>query len=259
MRVYTFTTWNIWFRSYYVADAFVVCNDYYSVCDLFGGTPKQRRQPLKTDDALVTDSRKKAKEFNKHFASTNILQSNPWIDAGMKRNLKHKQHCRPPNDHSGFTQALTMTELKAALIKLKLHKAPGSDHITNEMIINLRSNGMAVLLRLINITWKTGQLPKDWKTAVLIPLLNQNKPEKSTISLTSCIGKLLERMINERLNWWLEHNNIITPCQAGFRSNYTTEDQLIRLTQKIQNGFQMNKNTIAIFVVLENAYDKVWR
>ena len=104
------------------------------------------------------------------------------------------------------------------------------------------SNGMAVLLRLIDITWKTGQLPKYWKTAVLIPLLKKNKPKSAPssyrpISLTSCIGKLVERMINERLNWWLEHNNIITPCQAGFRSNYTTEDQLIRLTQKIKNGF----------------------
>ena len=67
------------------------------------------------------------------------------------------------------------------------------------------------------------------------------------------------RMINERLNWWLEHNNVITPCQAGFRSNYTTDDQLIRLTQKIQNGFQMKKDTIAVFVDLEKAYDKVWR
>ena len=118
----------------------------------------------------------------------------------MKRTLKHKERCHPPNDHSGFTQTLTMTELKTAPRKLKLHKAPGSDQITNEMIINLGSNGMAVLLRLINITWKT-----------------------------------------------------------GFRSNYTTEDQLIRLTQKIQNEFQMNKDTIAVFVVLEKAYDKVWR
>ena len=51
--------------------------------NLNGETPQQRRQPLKTDDALVTDSRKKAKEFNKQFASTNTLQSNPRIDAGM--------------------------------------------------------------------------------------------------------------------------------------------------------------------------------
>ena len=63
-------------------------------------------------------------------------------------------------------------------------------------------------------------------------------------------------MINERLNRWLEHNNIITPCQAGFRSNYTREDQLIRLTQNIQNGFQMNKDTIAVFVDLERPMTK---
>ena len=26
-RIYTFTAWKIWFRNYYVAHAFVVCND----------------------------------------------------------------------------------------------------------------------------------------------------------------------------------------------------------------------------------------
>ena len=173
----------------------------------------------------MTDSRKKAKESNKHFASTNTLQSNPRIDAGIKRNLKNKECFHPPNNHSGFTKALTITELKAALRKLKPHKAPGSDQITNEMITNLGSNGMAVLLRLINITWKTGQLPKGWKTAVLIPLLKETKPKSAPssyrpISLTSCTGKLVERIINERLNWWFEHSIIITPYQAGFRSNY---------------------------------------
>ena len=36
-KVYTFTTWTIWFRNYYVSHAFVECNDYYSVgvCDVF--------------------------------------------------------------------------------------------------------------------------------------------------------------------------------------------------------------------------------
>ena len=34
-RVYTFMPYTIWLRNYYVAHAFVVCNDYYSVCDVF--------------------------------------------------------------------------------------------------------------------------------------------------------------------------------------------------------------------------------
>ena len=79
-----------------------------------------------------------------------------------------------------------MTELKAALRKLKLHKAPGSDKITNEMIINLGSNGMAVLLRLINITWKTGQLPKD-------TLTEEEQTEKCTIQLQANITDIMHR------------------------------------------------------------------
>ena len=101
--------------------------------------------------------------------------------------------------------------------------------------------------RLINITWKTGQLPTDWKTA--IHLLKKNNPESApssyrTISLTSCIGTAVERMINERLNWWLKHYIIITSCQADVRSNYV---------------LHMNKDTIAVFIDLEKSYDKVWR
>ena len=74
---------------------------------------------------------------------------------------------------------------------------------------------MTVLSKLINIIWKTGQLSEDWKTAVIIPLLKKNKAKsdhqaKKPTSLTSYIGTLVERIIIGRLNWWLEHNNIIT-------------------------------------------------
>ena len=34
-RVYTITTWKVWFRNHYVAHAFVVCKDYYTVCGEF--------------------------------------------------------------------------------------------------------------------------------------------------------------------------------------------------------------------------------
>ena len=123
---------------------------------------------------------------------------------------------------------------------------------------------MTMLSKLSNIIWKTGQLSEDWKTAVLIPLLKKNKaksdhPATKPTSLTSYIGALVEKIIIVRLNWWLERNIIITPCQAGFRSSYIPEDQLNILTQEIQNGFQMNKNMIAVFVDLEKSYDKVWR
>ena len=83
-----------------------------------------------------------------------------------------------------------MTELKAAMRKLKLHKAPGSDQITNEMIINLGSNGMAVLLRIINITWKTGQRLEDRRSDTLT---EEEQTEKCTIQLQANITDIMHR------------------------------------------------------------------
>ena len=66
-------------------------------------------------------------------------------------------------------------------------------------------------------------------------------------------------MINNRLYWYLESNNILSHRQAGFRRGSCTEDQLLKLTQEIQDGFQEGKHTAAIFVDLQQAYDRVWR
>ena len=123
---------------------------------------------------------------------------------------------------------------------------------------------MTVLSNIVNITMEnrtTSKRLEDRRSNTL----NEEEQSKSDhpatkpTSVTSYIGTLVERIIIERLNWWLEHNNIITTCQAGFRSSFTTEDQLNILTQEIQNGLQMNKDMIAAFVDLEKSYDKVRR
>ncbi|GFR92890.1 reverse transcriptase-like protein, partial [Elysia marginata] len=49
------------------------------------------------------------------------------------------------------------------------------------------------------------------------------------------------------------------PNQAGFRTGQQKEDQLFRLSQKVIDGFQKKKNTTAVFVDLQQAYDRVWR
>ena len=60
------------------------------------------------------------------------------------------------------------------------------------------------------------------RNAHIIPILKSNKPPDEPksyrpISLTSCLGKLEERMVNARLYWFLESSNILCHEQAGFR------------------------------------------
>ena len=87
-----------------------------------------------------------------------------------------------------------------------------------------------------------------------------DKPESyRPISQTSCVGKVGERIVNRRLYWWLETTGILSNEQAGFRKKCRTEDQLFRLTQKVLDGFQEEKQSTAIFIDLQQAYDRVWK
>ena len=163
-----------------------------------------------------------------------------------------------------MTADLTLQELNDAIHKLKLKKSPGKDGICNEMIKHLGPGARAKLLELYNLSWKTGRFPLAWKEAIIIPIPKKQKDPKQKdsyrpISLLSCLGKTLERIINKRLMWHLESNNQIIKEQSAFRKNRNTEDQLIHLTQSIENAFQKKEKVVATFIDLSKAFDRVWK
>ena len=132
------------------------------------------------------------------------------------------------------------------------------------MLTHLGNKGKKIILYVINETWRKGELPKAWKLADIKPLLKKGKPAEEVssyrpISLTSCLGKIAERMANARLYWWLETNKIINVHQAGFRTGQRTEDVLFRISQRIIDGFHNKKSTVGVFMDFQQAYDRVWR
>ena len=98
----------------------------------------------------------------------------------------------------------------------------------------------------------------------MIPIHKKGKSKDNVrnyrfISLTSCVGKVMERLINTRLTWYLEEKQILDANQAGFRQHRSTEDQIAYIAQKIEDGFQAKKHTLAVWVDMEKAFDRVWR
>ena len=72
---------------------------------------------------------------------------------------------------------------------------------------------METLLNIMNEIWRTGKFPEDWHKAVITPIPKPGKDKTEAtnyrpIALTSCICKTMERMINDRLVWFLESNNL---------------------------------------------------
>ena len=167
-------------------------------------------------------------------------------------------------EKTGMCGEITPDEMELATYKIKSGKAAGPDKITNEMLKNLSTKGKAVLLRLLNQSWSEGFCPGSWKMGEIIPLPKPGKDHQLTgsyrpINLLSVIGKLLERIVKARLEYFLESNNKLDPSQAGFRKGRSTVEQVGRLTQSIYDGFEDGMRTLAVYVDFSKAYDKVWR
>ena len=116
------------------------------------------------------------------------------------------------------------------------------------------------LLQLFNTSWRTGRIPQAWKVAYVKQGKNKGREESyRPISLLSCFCKTMERMVNTRLTWHLENKNILIEEQAGFRKGRCTEAQITFISQSIEDGFQEKKNTMAVWVAMEKAFDRLWK
>ena len=122
------------------------------------------------------------------------------------------------------------------------------------------------LLFILNASWTTGWCPQAWRTATIVPFLKKEKDPQAVssyrpIALTSTIGKLLERLIVNRLSRWLEAKSLLNVWQAGLRKRRCTTDQCLRLSQFVSDGFQSTniERTVLMIFDYSKAYDTVWR
>ena len=97
----------------------------------------------------------------------------------------------------------------------------------------------------------------------MIPIHKKGKAKAEAssyrpITLTSCIVKVLERIINTRLKWFIESEKLLASEQAGFREQLCAENQTTYLGQEIDDGFQHKKQTLTVWIDLQKAVDTVW-
>ena len=69
----------------------------------------------------------------------------------------------------------------------------------------------------------------------------------------------MERIINDRLVWYLESNGLISNLQYRFRSKRCTTNGLVHLETVIREAFIRNEHLAAIFFDLEKAYNTMWK
>jgi hypothetical protein len=156
-----------------------------------------------------------------------------------------------------------MDELLAALDRCR-NTSPGPDGIHNQMLSHLPPAGREFLLSMYNRMWTESSVQTARREATVIPILepggDRSLPTSyRPISLTSCLCKIMEHMVNRHHVWILESRNLLSNAQYGFRRHRSTTDHLANLEYHVQNSFLLLQHLVAVFFDLEKAYDTIWR
>jgi len=205
--------------------------------------------------------RAKAEAFVKEYAKVSTLRIGGEQRWAKKEVTKRKRISGPEGEESCD---FTWEEVRGALDEMDGGKAAEPDGIHPRLLKMLPKRGIEAYWKLFKESWRSGRVPMEWRKAIIVPLLKQGKEAAQVgsyrpVSLMSCVGKWLERVVANRLRAKLEGESRLSEWQAGFREGRGVGDQLLRLSQEVDDGFQGKKRTVLALFDFSRAYDKVWR
>lgn len=171
-----------------------------------------------------------------------------------------KAYDGPPNEI--LDAPITEAELFAATQVAKKNTAPGKDRLTNAMLRNINHEQIKKLTEYFNReVWPTGKIPEQWKEAEIIlipkPGKARNIQNLRPISLTSCLGKLFERVIHTRLRNYIEDNNLLSNYMYGFRPHLSTQDVFLRLKEEVLSHIPTGSEHLLAALDLKSAFDTI--
>lgn len=230
---------------------------------IMGKTHSSPPLVLLVDGKSVTDTNEIAETVASHFSKISSFSNCSRDFISYCKNTQTPLDFSEINTPSYYNDPITMLEFETVLEAVK-DSAPGPDSIPYDVIRHLPVSVKENILRLYNKIWDTGHYPKQWKEAIIIPVSKPGKDTKNTnsyrpISLMCCLGKLLEKIVSNRLMWHLEKFKLLSDFQMGFRKHRSPVDQLVLVENIIQDSFAERKHTVAVFFDLQKAYDTTWR
>lgn len=143
-------------------------------------------------------------------------------------------------------------------------KASGCDGITNSFL-KQHNDTMATIISLIFNRCCVGRalFPKAFKTARVVPI-PKNGPNSKTInefrpiSLLSSIGKILEKLIYQRIMQIYTANNYLYNHQFGSLENSGTNMACLELVNQLQIACDQGRTPAAVFFDLSAAFDTIY-
>ena len=141
-------------------------------------------------------------------------------------------------------------EVKSILMKLPINKAPGEDEVATTLLKNLPRKVIVQIMYVINAVLLLQHFPKQWKGAMVVPILKpgKNPVEPGSyrpIALLNALSKVTEKIILNRIKT-LNLDKSIPEEQFGFREGHSTVLLAANVVQNALNKINMQQNTVLL-------------
>ncbi|KAI5739932.1 hypothetical protein M8J77_025187 [Diaphorina citri] len=215
-----------------------------------------------TDYNCDTDTTTCANIMNKYFKNVgkNVAET---IERTNTLNVhdNHQTEQNVPNYRLSTFDPTTPTGVLKTLNKMKTNSAPGEDYLQTKILKNIIQYILTPLTHVFNLSLDKGHFPQCYKNSIIVPIHKKGNtkllPNYRPISLLTTFSKLLEKLVQHRLDKYLRLHDILTHRQYGFRTGIGTEDALIDLTTYLYDNLDKGKKIIASFLDIAKAYDTI--
>ena len=225
---------------------------------------------LQNDHLYSTEEDKEELLFNTFFNSDGL--GNPDYDSSFAEVISDEyshlfqsnaESASTPREESPLNADITSFELDLAIHELKTEgKCSDADAMNPAILKHLGTVAKQSLQKVFNWCMKTGNWPWTHSEVCFI-----RKPDKSSymdpgsyrpITISSYIGKLLEKVLEKRLRKFYDLPDILDETQEGFCPNRSTSRYLYKLVSKLNEAKRKKLQAVILFIDFSKAFDSVW-
>ena len=203
-----------------------------------------------SDRIIVRDNKVMSKMLNEYFSTVFTYE-----ELNRMPIPKEREKEREGNDVSIDWIEVTEEKVEQAIRNLKANKAAGVDELESSYVKGSLEGIVRPLRILFEKSLTDGKIPREWKEANVTAVFKQGarkKPENyRPVSLTSQVGKVMEKIIKKELVTYLEGNELICETQHGFRKNRSCLTNLLDFLKQWQERWTEESQWMYFILILE--------
>ena len=156
---------------------------------------------------------------------------------------------------------MSVTEVTQLLGKFKCKKAAGYDNLPPGLLKDSTAIISAPLAHIINLSFRSGVFPSDWKMTNILPLHKNGATDQfgnhHPISVLPVISKLIEKIAHNRMVNYLSESKLLSKRQFGFRAKRSTELAVTLSCDDIRKNADSKLLTRCVFIDFSKALNAV--